>query len=130
MTNWLDFLFEKRFFADLKDCPEYRADLTLDTSDWNNLVVFRTSSDISCDHELDDVRLRSEKKLLSEFAYASYLAVPAVLLSLPSRVGNDMNYSWLFNWNKLINLFSSYLFCKDAAKRVIVILKKRLSHVL
>ena len=82
--------FCSSFRSDLKDCPESRADLTLDTVDWNNLVVFRTSSDISCDHDLDDVRLTSEKKLLSEFAYASYLAVPAVLLALPSRVGTEL----------------------------------------
>ena len=59
--------------------------MTLDTVDWNNLVVFRTSSDISCDHEIDDVRMTSEKRLLSEFTYASYLAVPAVFLSLSSK---------------------------------------------
>ena len=79
-------------FAGLRECFNSRADLTVETSDWNSLVVFRTTpSEINCDATSSEVRVKSEGTLCAELSYATYLAIPAVII--PLQPGGNANLS-------------------------------------
>ncbi|XP_075247356.1 protein arginine N-methyltransferase 5-like [Convolutriloba macropyga] len=81
-----------RSFKTLRECFNSRADLTVETSDWNSLVVFRTTpSEINCDATSSEVRVKSEGTLCAELSYATYLAIPAVII--PLQPGGNANLS-------------------------------------
>ena len=70
------------FLSALRDCYNSRADLTVETVDWNSLVVFRASPEINCDSISAEERRKSDEVLASDLSYATYLAVPAVIVSI------------------------------------------------
>jgi len=65
-----------------------RADVILNSSDWNSLVVGKLSSYIDLDNEDEKVRKHSEKTLEQELSFAGHLGLPAVMISLRKKSVN------------------------------------------
>ncbi|CEG38483.1 protein arginine n [Plasmopara halstedii] len=96
-------LFHPRFkrddheLSDLRDGPQTRSDLVMDSRGWTASVVGNISKYIDLDATTLSVRLSAEKIFKQEVAWASHLSVRAVMLPSPRHVYNSANYARVLN---------------------------------
>ncbi|TDH71502.1 hypothetical protein CCR75_004420 [Bremia lactucae] len=96
-------LFHPRFKRDdhelrsLRDGPETRSDLVMDSRGWTTSVVGTISKWIDLDANTLSTRLNAEKVFKQEVAWASHLSVRAVMLPTPRHTHCSANYARVLN---------------------------------
>jgi len=68
--------------ASKRNAPLTRADVLLSGNDWGSYIVGRLDPGINVDSPVNEIRKRSEEKLMRELKYTSHLGVPAVMVRI------------------------------------------------
>eukprot|EP01113_Clastostelium_recurvatum_P032186 TRINITY_DN4095_c0_g1_i1.p1 TRINITY_DN4095_c0_g1~~TRINITY_DN4095_c0_g1_i1.p1 ORF type:complete len:640 (+),score=181.99 TRINITY_DN4095_c0_g1_i1:34-1953(+) len=88
-----------------------RSDMLLNSNTWSSVVVGKLSSWINPDSDCETMRYNSRKAYKQELAWASHLALPAVLLPPPRYCGASPNFSQLIN-SSLMGLSNMHLWVR------------------
>ncbi|KAG8037995.1 hypothetical protein G9C98_006320 [Cotesia typhae] len=85
-----------------------RADMVLNSSDWNSLIVGKLSPYINVDSPVQHVRENSEAMLAQELSLASHLSIPAITFKLQGDINKNINLACIIN-NKVVTVSNTQI---------------------
>ncbi|KAH0535353.1 protein arginine N-methyltransferase 5 [Cotesia glomerata] len=85
-----------------------RADMVLNSSDWNALIVGKLSPYINVDSPVQHVRENSEAMLAQELSLASHLSIPAITFKLQGGIDKNVNLACIIN-DKVVSVSNTQI---------------------